>query len=128
MLTLTEMKAIAAKVQFKDWTVRVDTGKTNTVPFLQVLFTDTDRISGKTSIQRCRKWQLSYHMVPSEVIRTAFKALRAAVIHEVEEEFRYDGARIYNPHMDLEVLARLVKDKAIPISIRDESNYVPGDK
>lgn len=123
-LTLENIRSIAGDCKFKDWQFRVD--QSNGVPYLQVLFEDTDRISGKTELQRCRKWLLSYHMTPSEVIRTAHMAVRQAMEHEVDEEFRYLGARLFNPHADLQKLALHVPE--IGVSLRDETNYVPTHK
>lgn len=124
MQTLENIKFIIARCSFNDWTFRVGLNKDNT-PYLQVLFVDKDRITGDEEIQRCRKWQLSYHMVNSEIIRTAFKAVEAAMQHEVEEAFKYNGARIYNPHLDLEELAFEINNRKVSISLRDESAYQP---
>lgn len=122
--TLETIKSIINNVSFNDWTFRVGTN-TDDSPYLQVLFIDKDRITGAEEIQRCRKWQLSYHMVNSEVVRTAFKAVEAAMLHEVQEAFKYKGARVYNPHVDLDSLADALNTKTVAISLRDESNYNP---
>jgi hypothetical protein len=122
--TLETIKSIVSNVSFNDWTFRVDTNADDS-PYLQVLFIDKDRITGAEEIQRCRKWQLSYYMVNSEVVRTAFKAVEAAMLHEVQEAFKYKGARVYNPHVDLDSLAAALNDKTVAISLRDESNYNP---
>lgn len=124
MQTLENIKAVVAEISFNDWMFRVGTYSDST-PYLQVLFKATDRFLGVEEIQRCRKWVLSYHMVNSEIIRTAFKAVQAAMEHEIQEAFTYRGARIFNPHMDLESLADRINERKIGISIRDDSTYVP---
>lgn len=122
MQTLESIKAIVANCQFNDWTFYVgNDGRT----YLQVLFKDKDRISGEESIQRCRKWYLSDHMVNSEVVRTAYKAVEAAVIHEAQEAFKYKGARVYNPHLDLDDLAFAINAREVGVSLRDDSAYTP---
>lgn len=121
--TLESIKDTIAKCSFNEWTFRV--GVTDNTPYLQVLFVDKDRITGEEEIQRCRKWQLSYYMVTSELIRTAFKAVEAAMQHEVEEAFKYNGARIYNPHLDLEELAFAINNRTVSVSLRDEAEYKP---
>lgn len=124
MQTLESIKSVVENISFNDWMFRVGTSGDNT-PFLQVLFKDIDRITGVEEIQRCRKWQLSYHMVNSEIVRTAFKAVEQAMLHEVQETFKYKGARVYNPHVDMDMLADAMNQRSVGVSLRDESNYNP---
>ena len=124
MLTLDDIKATVAQIDFNDWHFHVGTYEDGQ-PYLQVLFYDKDRITGERELQRCRKWVLSFHMVNSEVVRTAFQAVMAAMKHEVEEAFRYKGRRIFNPHMDLDKLADAMVEGTVGVSLRDETNYVP---
>lgn len=124
MQTLESIKALVNECSFNDWMFRVDANKDGT-PYVQVLFMDKDRITGKEELQRCRKWILSLHSTNSEIIRAVFKAVEAAMLHEVQEAFKFRNARIYNPHMDLEELADAINAKSVGISLRDESGYVP---
>lgn len=55
-------------------------------------------------LQCCRKWMLDYGMSATEIVRTAYKAYEAAVIHETQEKFLYKGFAIFNPHTDVERL------------------------
>lgn len=122
MQTLDTIKEIVSNCQFNDWTLYVGfDGRA----YVQVLFMDKDRITGKEELQRCRKWYLSYHMTNSEVIRTTFMAVEAAMLHEVQEAFKYKGQRIFNPHMDYEALAEVMQRKEIGVSLREDNNYVP---
>ena len=118
MQTIENIERIVSEISFKDWTIKIGQYECKT-PYLQVLFYDNDRITGEPELQRCRKWILSYHMVDSEVVRTAFKAIEAAMLHEVQEEFKYRGVRVYNPHLDLDELVDSIKNKEIGISIRE---------
>lgn len=118
MQTIENIERIVSEISFKDWTIKVGQYECKT-PYLQVLFYDADRITGEKELQRCRKWILSYHMVDSEVIRTAFKAIETAMLHEVQEEFKYKGVRIFNPHLDLDELVDSIKNKEVGISIRE---------
>ncbi len=124
MLTLERIKFIVSQITFNDWMFVVGTYQEGT-PYIQILFKDKDRISGVEEIQRCRKWILSFHMVDSEVIRTAYKAVEAAMLHEVQEAFKYKNARIFNPHLDLEELADAINAKVVSVSLRDETTYAP---
>lgn len=73
--------------------------------FIQIQFDDVDHETGEPGYRAyCRKWYLSPHMTTSEVVRTAWKAYEAAVIHEAQETFKYKKAPIYNPHIDVDCL------------------------
>jgi hypothetical protein len=117
MQTLETIREIVSHIKFKDWKFRID--EKNGVPFMQIIFEGKCNITGVVETQYSRKWMLSYHMVNSEVVRTAYKAAEAAMLHEVEEAFTYKGARIYNPHMDLDEMVEFAKDKN-HISYRDK--------
>jgi hypothetical protein len=110
MLTYETLVELVGKCKFKDWNITIDKDKiSGNRPYLQVKFIDIDHITGLEEMQHCRKWYLSYNMVESEVVRTAHKAVRTAMEHEVDEAFTYDGTRIFNPHMDLLLLAKAAK-------------------
>lgn len=51
-----------------------------------------------------RKWMLSSHMLPGEVVSTALTAVLMWYEHEAREAFTYKGKAIYNPHISLEEL------------------------
>jgi hypothetical protein len=74
-------------------------------PYLQITFYAPD-VNDPTRIEEqfCRKWVLQYVMTPSEVVRTCYKAAEAAILHELQEEFKYSDVPIYNPHWDVEQL------------------------
>lgn len=79
--------------------------------YLQISFHDKDNVTGEYSLQKCRKWYLSPYMTTTEVVRTAHKAYEAAVLHEMNEKFKYKGVAIYNPHTNVEDLVE-VQEKA----------------
>src|SRR5262245_62146084 len=51
-----------------------------------------------------RKWNLSPHMVPGEVVQTALAAVLAWYEHEAREQFKFQGRAIFSPHLSLETL------------------------
>lgn len=114
MQTLESIKIIVSKIKYKDWIFHID-DKTGETPFLQIRFYDKDFYTGKLEIQHCRKWLLSYHMVDVEIVRTAHKAVRTAMEHEVDEQFTYDGAVLFHPHHDLEAMTAFAKKKKISV-------------
>lgn len=118
MISFSDMVTIVKQIKFRDWEIRVHIPNEKGSPYLKITYLDKDTQSDKVELQHCRKWQLSYHMVPSEVIRTAYKAVCAAMEHEVDENFRYKGRLIYNPHIDLDQMAEWMIGKE-RISVRE---------
>ena len=57
--------------------------------------------------QYCRLWPLQMTMTDTEVVRTAYKAAEAAVLHELEEQFTFRGAMIFCPHTNIHALVEL---------------------
>lgn len=51
-------------------------------------------------------------MCRQEVVGAVFGAIRAAEEHEMKEWFTYKGARIFNPHLDPDVLAEVARSKS----------------
>jgi hypothetical protein len=72
--------------------------------FLQVTFAANDIDTGRFKVQQGRKWRVSYYCCKSEFVRTAYKAFEAAVLHEMQENFKYRGRSIYGPHIDPDAL------------------------
>lgn len=56
---------------------------------------------------RSRKWMLSEHMTPSEIVRTVFMATLSFYEHECREYFLYRGKRVFSPHIDVEALVSI---------------------
>lgn len=108
MLSLEQIKELVANCAFEDWdiNVRMDGDR----PYLQIhVKNGKDAATGSVLEWTGRKWLLSYHMVPNEVVTTAFKAVMTAMEHEVRENFRFKGASIFNPHIDPEMMAEIVR-------------------
>ena|SRR5208282_1686009 len=102
------MAIVHSDVRYKDWMFFIGTTKTGPlgapVVWLQVRFETIDVTTGKPYIAHGRKWLMSEHMVKSEVIATALKAVLGAEEHEARELFKYKGKAIFNPHIDVEML------------------------
>jgi hypothetical protein len=77
---------------------------------LQLIFVFQDSQSGELEEQRCRKWYVSPHSTDTEVLRTAYKACEAALLHELDEFFLVDGQQIHSPHIDVFEQVRLAKE------------------
>lgn len=75
-------------------------------------------VTGEAKEWKGRKWRLSVHMTPSEVVQTAFKAVLTALEHEARENFKYRGVSIFDPHYDVE---RLVELRSSPNSLSERT-------
>lgn len=67
-----------------------------------------------------RKWYISKFATDSEVILTAWKAFFTALEHEAREDFKYDGVRVFDPHVDVVTLAHLMFTKCLTQDVRTE--------
>jgi hypothetical protein len=101
MLTKEDIQEILDDLMYLDWEFYL--GGTDEHPWLQM------RFNADGECWHARKWDLSPYMISSEVIRTAWLAVKQAVEHEAAEKFTYQNVTIYNPHIDLQVLAEYMK-------------------
>lgn len=110
MLTLDEMRAIVAQVNFRNFVFSVN-HRAGVLFYLKATFIEADIVTGKPEIQHTRKWLLSEHMTKSEIVQTCFKLVTTAIEHSTREGFTYDGLRVYGPHFDVDALAELCSDR-----------------
>lgn len=53
-------------------------------------------------------------MAVSELVRTAYKAVQTAMMHELDEKFKYKGVAIYDPHRNVDLLVEIAgRDDAV---------------
>ena len=99
-------KFVKDNIRYEDWEFHVKR-KGQTI-HLQIQFMASDP-NGTIFRHRqyCRKWQLSTHMTPSEIVRTCHLAVIQAQIHEISELFKYKGVAIFCNHRDVEELVKL---------------------
>lgn len=83
--------------------VRRDEGIPGRV-YVQVEADRPDAITGEMGVGRGGKIYLSPHMVNGEIVRKIFQALLSYEEHECREFFRYRGAQVFGPHIDVEAL------------------------
>lgn len=114
--TLQEIESILANVAYKPgWQLRV-IEKRSDVVLCQWVFAAPDINNGDANAcavpQFCRKWFVSLYSTDSEVVRTAYLAVVQAEMHEVNENFTYKNARIFDPHTNLDALAEYMSTAA----------------
>lgn len=78
-------------------------------PYLRASYIDRDIVTGKSELQKTRKWRLSLHMTKSEFIQTAFKCAITSSEHRCREHFRYKGSAVFGPHYDVDRLLEVCK-------------------
>ncbi len=110
MMTLRDMQEILRKIEYKDkWTIDAYWEHDGNVgAYLQVHIGDMG----------CRKWRLSTHMTVTEVVQTAFAAVKAAEEHEAREAFKYKGVEVFGPHLNVDDLAQLIINAGSPGKMR----------
>lgn len=116
MQTLQTIHDILSEVKYKDWQFVVDRKGDGFLIQVQFMGEDTDG-SGKLELQKCRKWFVSQHSCDSEVVRSCFLAIRQAEEHELCERFHYKGHQVYNPHLDMTMMADFISKK--PFQVRN---------
>lgn len=70
------------------------------------------RVTLNGEVQKGRRWLIEDEMTDTEIVLTILKALLTFEEHEAREAFRYKGARIFGPHLDLDALREFAKKKA----------------
>ena len=86
---------------------RVDNEDTE-LEYLQVRGEVWDEVTRVYRTVSGRKWLLSRHMTETEVVQTAFLAVKTWGEHETRENFRYRGDCVFSPHIDVNAVADLV--------------------
>jgi hypothetical protein len=79
--------------------------------YLQGRYMEADIVTGDETDQHTRKWRLSEHMTPSELVQTAFKCYLTSMEHRAREHFKYRGKRIFGPHFDVDALHEICRDE-----------------
>ena len=105
------IKGLIANIKYRDWDIVFR--KDGERPYIQIQFDAPDSFTGVVERQYCRKWMLSYYMTDSEIVRTVYKAIEAAVIHEMQEDFRFMNQPIFRPHYDIYELLKISKAGAV---------------
>ncbi|WP_119303586.1 hypothetical protein [Dongia deserti] len=122
MRTVANIQDIVSKVAFSlipSWRLVVHYYVPGEI-YLQVEDTDARcAVTGEPITWRGRKWLLSYHMTETEIVCTAFKALAAALDHELREHFTYKGARVFDPHRSIALLVEIA-GRADALDVREE--------
>jgi hypothetical protein len=98
--TREEIALIVGKLAFKGSSFRLlDKGDGY---LLQLEYWEEDVHTGKSELQRARKWYISPWMTETEIVETAYAACQRSMMHRLGEWFSYQGKRVYSPHFPVE--------------------------
>jgi hypothetical protein len=120
MQTFETIQSILSEVKYKDWEFRVKSKGDGWT--LQIIFFAPDNDNPDPELlfeQHCRKYYLSPYMTKSEIVRTAFLAVRQAEEHEMCELFLYKGQRIFNPHVNMDDLVEMASKSQPDVRAHD---------
>jgi len=116
-LTLAEVNMALSEVKFADHLFQTE--ETMGGFHIWIKAVEKCTFSGQLAMQEGRRWFVSTSCTPSDVVRTAFKAVATWAEHEAREEFKYKGVRIFSPHLDLNNLVDRGKGKKDSSSFED---------
>ena len=108
MLNFEQIESILRRISYKDWEFMLVARSDETI-YLQIAFSAQDNVTKEQTHWTGRKWLLSYHMTPSEIVLTALKAVLTAEEHEAREQFKLDGVAPFDPHMNVGKLLELAQ-------------------
>jgi hypothetical protein len=79
--------------------------------YLQCRHERSDANTGEFGVGWGGKWFLPDEITVSDVVKVARRALVALAEHEIAEGFYYCGERVFDPHVNIEALWLVAKDK-----------------
>jgi len=114
-MTHEEMQAVVEAIEFPEYTFRIliKGGGEFPVYLLQAYYDEPDIVTGKVTTQYTRKWVLSEHAVPSEIVQTALKCILTSMEHRTREHFKYKGERVFSPHFDIDFFVQAARERRL---------------
>jgi len=105
-LTTEDVRAVLSKVGFKDGRFLVEVSDGGFL--MEFVCEEPDVATGAVQTYHGRKWHISWEATPSDIVRTAFKAVVTWQEHEARERFTYRGVPVFGPHCDVDALVHLM--------------------
>ena len=112
-MTEDQIRLIISDLWYQDWDFHL--ARDGDVLFLQCRFFAFDPDKGDSRLQHGRKWLISPHMTESEIVQTAWLAVKTAIEHEAREAFTYRRRAIFGPHLDVRELLNVVDRRAFDV-------------
>lgn len=87
--------------------VGIDSGADMQGLWVEIVHERKDQLTGLYGWGRGGKRRIHHTANRSQVVRTIFGALTSLEEHEAREAFRYKGAQVYGPHIDVDALVEV---------------------
>ena len=107
---LSDIKMLDRAFEVTPVYMNVVGGRNTAAWLLQVTYQEADVDTGVVTTQRSREWLIRPSMTETEVVRTAYAAVRRSYEHVVAEHFTYKGKRVYGPHAGVDALLEASED------------------
>jgi len=108
--TDADIALLLSRISYKDWNFLIEIrGKPDEGDvILQPVFylADSSDPDGPPVLQKGRKWFLSRYSCDTEIVQTAWAAVKRAELHEMQELFKFDGKDVFNNHISVHALVR----------------------
>jgi hypothetical protein len=105
----TRIREVLSHVAYKDWSLSCVTGDDG----LYIEWKAPVRCvhTGNIVILSSRPRYLRNDITESELVRLAFETARDMELHELGENFRYKGGRVFNPHISVRHLLEICDEE-----------------
>jgi hypothetical protein len=111
-MNVEEMRELVQTITYPDYNFEVTEDSRGSV-YLRATYLEADIVTKKPELQYTRRWLLSPAMVKSEIVQTVFKCVMTSAEHRVREHFKYRGARVFGPHLDVDALVEICEAKRL---------------
>ena len=112
--TNADISEVLGRVRYKNWKFRVEfrgeDPETGDILIQPVFFAPDNEEGGTPVEQKGRKWFVSRYSCDTEIVQTCWAAIKRAELHEMQEQFTYRNAAVFNNHISVERLARSAWD------------------
>lgn len=112
-MTKSQIEQIVTRISFNildtPFIISVETDKkdSNGRNYLQVTYYASCNKADTLKKWTGRKFYLSEHCIPDEIVKTCYLACKLAVEHEIMEGFTVDDKILFNPHVNFEELLKV---------------------
>jgi Thoeris protein ThsB, TIR-like domain len=95
---LARLRDIASKIKYRDWAVHVKESETGNVS-IQIEARVIDTVNGQPVGNFGPSHRVAPNMEDHAVIGLIFHAIKETEMHEVAENFYFDGMKLFDPHI-----------------------------
>jgi hypothetical protein len=112
-MSFADVRTILDQITFRDRRFRLLEKGDGYLLQVEYMEADVDRPENPMPVvQRGRKWYVSPFSTETEVVETAFKAIKTSMLHVTQEHFLYQGQRVYSPHINIRARLHICREQA----------------